>query len=142
MKTTDSSIRAVRTPRTEHEQLVWTDYVKALQALDDTRCALRWARSSVEEALMEFEYQRQGGASEPILRALNHQIVLLQQQSQDAEIRAATAHRHANQALVSVLSAQEAAAALSQDRQIHKGRFPNRAVSLSSLISASNHLWN
>jgi hypothetical protein len=114
MITCDSSQDAVRSLRSQQEKSVWSAYVKALAAATETSALLQWARNDVDEALVEFQHQQQAGASQSELQLFQERIQTLRKCRHDAEVRADEARRHADQALVSVLSAQRACAVLTK----------------------------
>jgi len=114
MPSTDSSLEVVRDLRSQQEKLVWSAYIKALATASDASSSLHWARCDLEEAIAEFQQKQQAGAPRRELRGLEKRIQSLRECRRDAELKAAEARRHANQALVSVLSAQRACASLAK----------------------------
>src|SRR5262245_28125152 len=122
MKTSDTTFTAVCTLRAEQEQLVWTAYVKSLQTLEKASTDLQWARNDLEETTRNLQRRRRAGATETQLRALQQQIQELKQRRRAAEVEATIARRHADQALVSVLSARRARAVLAKYSDARKSQ--------------------
>ena len=144
MPSTDSSIDAVRDLRSQQEKLVWSAYIKALAAASDASSSLHWARCDLEDAIAEFQQKQQACAPRRELRLLQERIESLRECRRDAEIKAAEARRYANQALVSVLSAQRACAVLAKFAGTQKAPVSSILLPRVSYVPESRDslLWN